>query len=84
MIENFDGTMPVAERQKFDEVALQTWLHANVDGFSGPLTVEQFKGGQSNPTFKLVSPQQCYVMRTKPGQWRNCCLRRTRSSASSA
>ena len=67
MVENFDGTMPVAERQKFDEVALQTWLHANVDGFSGPLTVEQFKGGQSNPTFKLVTPQQCYVMRTKPG-----------------
>ncbi len=32
------------------------WLAQHVDGFSGPLTVEQFAGGQSNPTFKLVTP----------------------------
>jgi aminoglycoside phosphotransferase (APT) family kinase protein len=31
------------------------------------LQVEQFKGGQSNPTYKLITPQQTYVMRTKPG-----------------
>jgi aminoglycoside phosphotransferase (APT) family kinase protein len=38
-----------------------------VDGFAGPLTVEQFAGGQSNPTFKLITPSRTYVMRAKPG-----------------
>ena len=67
MYDNFIGTMPVAERQKFDAVALQAWLEAHVEGFAGPLAIEQFKGGQSNPTFKLVTPEQSYVMRAKPG-----------------
>lgn len=67
MYENFVGTMPVAERQQFDLAALEAWLKANLDGFAGPLQAEQFKGGQSNPTFKLVTPAQSYVMRTKPG-----------------
>lgn len=65
--EHFSGTMPVSMRQQFDIAALATWLSANVAGFAGPLTVEQFKGGQSNPTFKLITPAQSYVMRTKPG-----------------
>ncbi len=38
----------------------------HVEGFSGPLKVEQFKGGQSNPTYKLVTPGKTYVMRRKP------------------
>jgi aminoglycoside phosphotransferase (APT) family kinase protein len=37
-----------------------------VPGYVGPLTVEQFKGGQSNPTYKLVTPHGKYVMRRKP------------------
>ena len=65
--EHFSGTMPVSMRQQFDIAALATWLSANVAGFVGPLTVEQFKVGQSNPTFKLITPAQSYVMRTKPG-----------------
>ena len=67
MYEEFIGTQPVADRQKFDVAALETHLAAHVDGFAGPLTVEQFKGGQSNPTFKLVTPSRAYVMRAKPG-----------------
>ncbi|MFP6559684.1 phosphotransferase [Paraburkholderia sp. B3] len=63
----FEGTRPVAERQRFDTEALAAWLAAHVDGFAGPLTVEQFAGGQSNPTFKLVTPTRTYVMRAKPG-----------------
>ncbi|GJH19741.1 phosphotransferase [Caballeronia novacaledonica] len=63
----FEGTRPVQDKQRFDTDALSTWLAANVDGFGGPLTVEQFAGGQSNPTFKLVTPAQSYVMRAKPG-----------------
>ena len=67
MYENFMGTKPVADGQRFDAVALEAWLGANVAGFAGPLTVEQFKGGQSNPTFKLTTPGRSYVMRAKPG-----------------
>ena len=50
----------------FDEAALAEWMQAHVGGFSGPLTVEQFKGGQSNPTYKLVTPGKAYVLRRKP------------------
>jgi len=63
----FEGTRPVNERQRFDSDALAAWLSKHVDGFAGPLTVEQFAGGQSNPTFKLVTPSRSYVMRAKPG-----------------
>ena len=65
--EHFSGTMPVSQRQQFDVGALEAWMTANVHGFKGPLTVEQFKGGQSNPTFKLFTQAQTYVMRSKPG-----------------
>jgi aminoglycoside phosphotransferase (APT) family kinase protein len=61
------GTTPVAERHRFDMGALDAWMRANVEGFAGPLTVEQFKGGQSNPTFRLSTPSRAYVMRAKPG-----------------
>jgi aminoglycoside phosphotransferase (APT) family kinase protein len=57
----------VAERHRFDVGALDVWMRANVEGFAGPLTVEQFKGGQSNPTFRLSTPSRAYVMRAKPG-----------------
>jgi aminoglycoside phosphotransferase (APT) family kinase protein len=61
------GTKPVTEQHLFNVAALECYLDANLPGFTGPLTVEQFKGGQSNPTYKLVSPSRTYVMRTKPG-----------------
>lgn len=63
----FIGTRAVSERQRFDTDALATWLRENVAGFEGPLGVEQFAGGQSNPTFKLATPSRSYVMRAKPG-----------------
>ncbi|HEY2925635.1 phosphotransferase family protein [Piscinibacter sp.] len=63
----YTGTKPVAEQHAFDTLALQDFLGAKLEGFSGPLTVEQFKGGQSNPTYKLVTPGASYVMRSKPG-----------------
>jgi aminoglycoside phosphotransferase (APT) family kinase protein len=67
MYEEFMGTRPVSERQKFDVAALQAYMREHVPGFSGELAVEQFKGGQSNPTFKLTAGKQRYVLRTKPG-----------------
>ncbi len=67
MFEEFIGTKPVSERQKFDVAALQAYMREHIPGFSGELQVEQFKGGQSNPTFKLSTPNQRFVLRTKPG-----------------
>ena len=64
--EHFSGTMPVSARQQFPLDALAAWMTTHVDGFSGPLALEQFKGGQSNPTFKLITPAATYVMRSKP------------------
>jgi len=65
--EHFIGTQAVSEKQAFDVVALSAWLDKNLPDFCGPLTVESFKGGQSNPTYKLNTPTQSYVMRAKPG-----------------
>ena len=61
------GTKPVAEQHAFDVGALERYLVAHLPGFAGPLAVEQFKGGQSNPTYKLLTPARAYVMRSKPG-----------------
>ena len=60
------GTTPVREGYGFDEAALVAWMTEHVEGFAGPLAVEQFKGGQSNPTYKLVTPTRSYVLRRKP------------------
>jgi aminoglycoside phosphotransferase (APT) family kinase protein len=65
--DHFVGTREVADKHAFDVQALTAWMAANVAGFTGPLTVEMFKGGQSNPTYKLLTPNQSYVMRAKPG-----------------
>ncbi|WP_298433027.1 phosphotransferase [Ottowia sp.] len=65
--DQFVGTRPVSEAHAFDTAALERWLTAQVEGFAGPLTVEMFKGGQSNPTYKLLTPGRTYVMRAKPG-----------------
>ena len=58
--------LAVREGYRFDEAALARWMEHHVEGFAGPLTVEQFKGGQSNPTYKLVTPGCAYVLRRKP------------------
>lgn len=60
------GTTPVREGYSFDQAALVAWMTEHVAGFDGPLSVEQFKGGQSNPTYKLVTPTRSYVLRRKP------------------
>ncbi len=60
------GTKSVAESHRFDEAKLHAWMQANVEGYEGPLEVRQFKGGQSNPTYQLVTPNRKYVMRRKP------------------
>jgi aminoglycoside phosphotransferase (APT) family kinase protein len=56
----------VTERHRFDVERLLRYLKDRLPGFSGPLQVRQFQGGQSNPTYLLTTPQQRYVMRSKP------------------
>src|SRR5579863_5616626 len=62
----FSGTKEVAERLRFDVGRLEAYLREHVKGFVGPLSVSQFKGGQSNPTYFLETPQRRYVLRRKP------------------
>lgn len=56
----------VREGNRFDEARLAEYLHGTIPGFQGPLTVKQFEGGQSNPTYLLVTPKERYVLRRKP------------------
>jgi aminoglycoside phosphotransferase (APT) family kinase protein len=58
--------IPVLPQHRFDEAALRRYLEANLPGFTGPLQVLQFQGGQSNPTFCLRTPAAEYVLRKKP------------------
>lgn len=66
-MDTFTGTKPVSAQYAVDAQALASWLAPRLPGFSGPLQIEQFKGGQSNPTFRLITPGTSYVMRSKPG-----------------
>ncbi len=51
---------------QFSKERLDKWMAANVSGYSGPMQVLQFKGGQSNPTYKIITPRKLYVLRRKP------------------
>src|SRR5499427_3583599 len=62
----FTGTKEVAAALQFPVAPLEAYLADKVAGFAGPLTVRQFKGGQSNPTYLLETPQRRYVLRRKP------------------
>ncbi len=56
----------VAERHRFDEAKLATWLTTNVENFGNNMQVRQFIGGASNPTFMLSTDAGDYVLRKKP------------------
>src|SRR5271170_4858807 len=62
----FYGTKDVAERLRFDVGRLEAYLREHVKGFAGPIALSQFKGGQSNPTYLVDTPQRRYVLRRKP------------------
>src|SRR3954468_18157343 len=62
----YTGTKEVSAALRFDTARLEVYLTANAPGFKGPLTVRQFKGGQSNPTYLLETPARKYVLRRKP------------------
>jgi aminoglycoside phosphotransferase (APT) family kinase protein len=60
------GARLVAPVHAFDESALAAFMRAQISGFSGPVLVEQFQGGQSNPTYRLTAGDRRYVLRRKP------------------
>ena len=62
----YSGTKEVAAALKFDAARLQDYLAAKVPNFACLLAVNQFKGGQSNPTYLLETPSRRYVLRRKP------------------
>ncbi len=64
--EEYAGVKPVEERDRIDEASLDRWMRRNIEGYLGQLRVLQFKGGQSNPTYRLNTPGASYVMRRKP------------------
>lgn len=64
--ELFTGTQEVREQHRFDVGALERFMQAHVEGYKGPISLEQFRGGQSNPTYRLTTPGARYVLRRKP------------------
>jgi aminoglycoside phosphotransferase (APT) family kinase protein len=64
--QEFQGTMPVREAHRFDIGALELYLRGRIEGFAGPVTVEQFRGGQSNPTYLVTAGSARYALRRKP------------------
>jgi aminoglycoside phosphotransferase (APT) family kinase protein len=55
-----------ADGLSLPEATLATYLEAHVPGFRGPLTATKFKGGQSNPTYRIAAASGSYVLRRKP------------------
>jgi aminoglycoside phosphotransferase (APT) family kinase protein len=64
--EAYVGTIPVPDKHRVDLDRLEAYLRERIGGFTGPLAVEQFKGGQSNPTFRVTAGGRRYVLRRKP------------------
>ena len=64
--EQFSGTKQVEEKHRFDTAKLEAYMTEHIADFKRPLSVSQFKGGQSNPTYKLDTPTRSYVLRRKP------------------
>ncbi|WP_225204724.1 phosphotransferase family protein [Novosphingobium huizhouense] len=62
----FTGTVEPEGADRLDETALTRWFEDNVAGFAGPIAVRKFKGGQSNPTYRIETPERAYVLRRKP------------------
>jgi aminoglycoside phosphotransferase (APT) family kinase protein len=53
-------------KEQLNMAGLEAWMRANVDGFSGLVRIEKFSGGQSNPTFRVSSADQEFVLRSRP------------------
>ena len=64
---NFTGTEPLANPAALNLTALKKWLIARIEGCEGQISVERFRGGQSNPTLLLsFDGKRKLVIRKKP------------------
>jgi len=61
-----DNTTEVRPEARFDEPRLEEYLRVHLPDYAGALSVRQFKGGQSNPSFLLATAHAQYVLRRKP------------------
>src|SRR6476660_9485861 len=66
MSDQFIGVKPVEERHRIDAGRLEDFLKKHLENFRGPLEIEQFKGGQSNPTYRVTAGGKRYALRRKP------------------
>ncbi|MBI1943447.1 MAG: phosphotransferase family protein [Betaproteobacteria bacterium] len=66
MSDQFIGVKPVEERHRFDQARLEAFLRERIEGLRGPLEVEQFRGGQSNPTYRISAGGERFALRRKP------------------
>jgi aminoglycoside phosphotransferase (APT) family kinase protein len=66
MFEQFIGVKPVEERHRIDAGRLADYLRGKIGDWRGDLVVEQFKGGQSNPTYRVTAGGRRYALRRKP------------------
>jgi aminoglycoside phosphotransferase (APT) family kinase protein len=64
--EAIPGLAEVREVHRFDVASLERYMREHVAGYAGALTVRQFRGGQSNPTYHLSAGDREYVLRRKP------------------
>ena len=64
--DTYTGTKEVSENLKFESKFLQEWINDYVKGSGHIEKIEQFKGGQSNPTYKITTENSAYVLRRKP------------------
>jgi aminoglycoside phosphotransferase (APT) family kinase protein len=64
--ETMTGTVAVPEKDRIDEARLAEWMAAHVAGFAGPISLSKFRGGQSNPTYRIDTPGKSYVLRRQP------------------
>src|SRR5258708_22639012 len=58
--EEYAGVKPIEERHRINEAGLDRWMRQNIEDYLGPLNTLQFKGGQSNPTYRLATPRAFY------------------------
>lgn len=66
MISELAKASQAVDKFAFDKFALDRWMRRNVPDYCGPITVERFNGGQSNPTYQLLTSSRNYVLRRKP------------------
>jgi aminoglycoside phosphotransferase (APT) family kinase protein len=62
----FSGTRAPSPGLEIDPIRLAQYLESHVVGFRGPVSIRQFKGGQSNPTYRLDAASGVHVLRRKP------------------